>query len=70
MARVFQRSPAQEWWLDYEDAQGRRHQKRIHAASKQVAESLLADVLELIRLRSAISKLHEPSRAKAQGANA
>ncbi len=44
MSRVFQRSKGGPWWIDFKDAQGVRHRKRI-GPNKRIAQEVLNGII-------------------------
>jgi hypothetical protein len=56
MSRVFERDD--QWWIDFKDAQGVRHRKKI-GPSKRVAKEILDDTLGRVARRQHLGIIEE-----------
>jgi hypothetical protein len=54
--RTFKKSGA--WWIDYRDASGKRHRRRI-SPSKRIAQEILSDVLAKVAKHEHLGVLDE-----------
>lgn len=63
MARVFQRPPEKEWWLDYSDGTG-RHRVKTTTTSKRAAEDLLIEKLADLKRQKLGLEVLPDSRVK------
>lgn len=68
MARVYQRpSRGPEWWLDYTDNFGKRHQVKTTTTSKRKAEDLLAEVVTQFKRQQLGLEIAPSSKVKTLG---
>lgn len=59
MARIFQRKHDKFFWIDFNDAQGRRHRRRV-APSKRVAEESLNAALNAVARQEWVGVVENP----------
>src|SRR5215472_12311635 len=58
MSRVYKRDD--QWWIDFKDAQGVRHRKKV-ASSKRVAQEVLDGILGSVARRQHLGIIEESS---------